>query len=110
LPLFDRAVLLSIRANLGDQVSQGSTVGSIQATDLLEALRALGADSTALCARVGLTEDTLRDPAARVPSSLLLALLERAGRQLRDPLIGLHAGARIQSRGPLFYLLLSARA
>ena len=89
-------------------MSQGSTVGSIQATDLLEALRALGADSTALCASIGLTETALRDPDARVPSSLLLALLERAVRRLRDPLVGLHAGARVQSRGPLFYLLLSS--
>ena len=106
--LFDRAVLLSNAAILEDQMSQGSTVASIQATDLLEALRALGADATALCASVGLTEDALRDPAARVPSSLLLALLERAGRQLRDPLVGLHAGARVQSRGPLVYLLFSS--
>ena len=108
--MFDRAFVLSVAANLEDQVSRGSTVGSIQVTDLLEALRALGADSAALCASIGLTETALEDPDWRVPSSRLPALLERAGRQLRDPLIGLHAGARIQSRGPLFYLLLSARA
>ena len=89
-------------------MSRGSTVGSIQVTDLLEALRALRADWTALCASIGLTETELRDPDARVPSSRLLTLLERAGRQLRDPVVGLHAGARIQSRGPLFYLLLSS--
>ncbi len=85
-----------------------SSVGNIQVVDLLEALRALGADTSALCASVGLSETALRQTDARVPSSRLLALLTCAERQLRDPLVGLHAGARAQPRGPLFYLLLSS--
>lgn len=86
----------------------GSTVGSTQAGDVLEALRGLGADATALGLSVGLSERTLQDPDARVPTALVLALFERAGRQLRDPLVGLHAGARVQTRGALFYLVLSS--
>lgn len=86
----------------------GSTVGNIQVVDLLEALRALGADPAALCASVGLSERGLHETDARVSSVRLLALLARAERQLRDPLVGLHAGARAQPRGPLFYLLLSS--
>src|SRR5262245_64956931 len=85
-----------------------STVGSIHVSDLLDALKALGADATALGASVGLTRKSLRDPEARIPSDRLLALFERAGRRLRDPLVGLHAGERVRTRGPLFYLLLSS--
>jgi AraC-like DNA-binding protein len=87
---------------------RSSTVGSIHVTDLLDALKALGADPAALSASVGLTERSLRDPDARVPSSRLLGLFERAERRLRDPSIGLHAGERVRTRGPLFYLLLSS--
>ncbi len=104
----DWVILLSIAASLVGFVRRGSTIGSIQVADLLEALRALGADPAALCVSVGLTESTLQNPTARVPSSRVLALFERAARQLRDPLVGLHAGARTQTRGPLFYLLLSS--
>src|SRR5262245_24224468 len=89
-------------------MSRSSTVGSIHISDLLDALRALGADSAALASSAGLTEKSLRDPEARIPSSRLLALFERAERRLRDPLIGLHAGERVYTRGPLFYLLLSS--
>lgn len=90
------------------RVSRTSTVGSINVTDLVDALGALGADSAALLASAGLTPKTLRDPDARVPSSRILALLEQAERQLHDPLVGLHAGERVRTRGPLFYLLLSS--
>ncbi len=89
-------------------MSRGSTVGSIQVADLLEALRKLGADPAALAATAGLTIPSTDDPIARVPSSQLVALLELAGRRLNDPLVGLHAGARAETRGPLFYLLLSS--
>ena len=100
--------MLSSAANSGVDVSPGSTVGSIQVADLLDALRKLGADPASLAAAVGVTVPSADDPGARVPSSLLLELLELAGRQLNDPLIGLHAGARAETRGPLFYLLLSS--
>jgi AraC-like DNA-binding protein len=86
----------------------GSTVASLQATVLLDALAALGADVKALRAAAGLSEKDLKDPEARIPSARFLKLLERAAWQLRDPMVGLHAGAKAQVRGPLFYLLLSS--
>jgi AraC-like DNA-binding protein len=89
-------------------MSGGSTVASIQATVLLDALAALGADVKALRAGAGISEKDLKDPEARIPSARFLKLLERAAWQLRDPMVGLHAGARAQVRGPLFYLLLSS--
>jgi AraC-like DNA-binding protein len=106
--LAKRATLLSNAANSRVDVSPGSTVGSIQVADLLEALRKLGADPASLAAAVGVTVPSADDPGARVRSSLLVELLELAARQLHDPLIGLHAGARAETRGPLFYLLLSS--
>jgi AraC-like DNA-binding protein len=87
---------------------RSSTVGSIHVSDLLDALRSLGADVDALRAGAGLTGQVLGDPDARIPSSVLLTLFERAARRLRDPLVGLHAGERVHTRGPLFYLLLSS--
>jgi AraC-like DNA-binding protein len=84
-----------------------STIGCINATDLLEALVSLGGDRRALMAAVGLAPEALEDPDARIPSSTLLALFEEASRRLRDPLVGLHAGEKVHTRGPLFYLLLS---
>jgi AraC-like DNA-binding protein len=89
-------------------MAAGSTIASIQATVLLDALGSLGADVKALRAASGLNERDLRDPDARIPSKHLLEILERASDQLRDPLVGLHAGARAHTRGPLFYLLLSS--
>jgi AraC-like DNA-binding protein len=88
-------------------MAKGSTVGTTQVADLLEALRKLGADPASLSASVGLTSSLLRDPSARVPSSRLVNLVELAAQRLGDPLIGLHAGACAETRGPLFYLLLS---
>jgi AraC-like DNA-binding protein len=93
---------------LEGRVARSATVGSINASDLLEALRRLGAAGPRLLRSVGLTPEDLRDPEARVPSSKVLALFETAERQLRDPLVGLHAGESVHTRGPLFYLLLSA--
>ena len=90
------------------RVSDESTVASIQATVLLEALAALGANVRTLRSGAGLSEKDLKDPEARIPSTRFLKLLDRAAWQLRDPLVGLHAGARAQVRGPLFYLLLSS--
>jgi AraC-like DNA-binding protein len=91
-----------------DRMPRSSTVGSIHVSDLLDALRSLGADADALRAGVGLTGALLANPDARIPSSILLTLFERAARRLRDPLVGLHAGERVHTRGPLFYLLLSS--
>jgi len=47
----------------------------------------------------------LPDVAARVPSARLLPIFDAAERASRDPLVGLHSGARVETRGPLFYLL-----
>jgi AraC-like DNA-binding protein len=84
-----------------------STVGCINASDLVEALHALGADRRALFAAAGLAASDLEDPDGRIPSASLLALLHEAAKRLRDPLVGLHAAERVHTRGPLFYLLLS---
>src|SRR5262245_50576820 len=89
-------------------MQRGSTVGSIHVSDLLEALQLMGADAAALRRGVGLTEISLRSPDARIPSYRLLGLFERAERRLGDPLVGLHAGERVRTRGPLFYLMLSS--
>ena len=89
-------------------MSRNSTVGAINVSDLVDALGALGADKAALLAGAGLTPKALRDPDTRIPSSSVLVLLELAERQLHDPVVGLHAGERVHTRGPLFYLLLSS--
>jgi AraC-like DNA-binding protein len=86
---------------------RSSTVGCINASDLVEALRVLGADRAKLLAAAGLTASDLEDPDGRLPSSRLLALLQEAARRLQDPLVGLHAAGKVHTRGPLFYLLLS---
>jgi AraC-like DNA-binding protein len=87
----------------------GSTASSINTTDLLDALVALGADRRRLLAGTGLGAEVFSDPDARVPSAKILTLFRLAEKQLRDPLVGLHAGKRVHPRGPLFYLLFSAR-
>ena len=89
-------------------MAAGSTIAGIQAIVLLDALGALGADIRALRAAAGLGEKDLQDPDARIPSRTFLKILERAAWMLQDPLVGLHAGARANTRGPLFYLLLSS--
>ncbi|HUD71892.1 MAG TPA: AraC family transcriptional regulator [Dongiaceae bacterium] len=87
----------------------GSTASSINTTDLLDALVVLGADRRRLLTGAGLGAELLADPDARVPSAKILNLFRLAEKQLRDPFVGLHAGRRVHPRGPLFYLLFSAR-
>ena len=84
-----------------------STIGCINASDLLEALQRLGADRRRLLAAAGLAPSDLENPDGRVPSSRMLGLFQEAARRLQDPLVGLHAAERVYTRGPLFYLLLS---
>jgi hypothetical protein len=43
-----------------------------------------------------------------VPAIFIRDLLDAAAREMGDPLVALHAGARVETRGPLFYLLLSS--
>ena len=88
-------------------MAKGSTAGGSQVADLFEALRSLGADPVALATRAGLPATAPQDLATRVPSSSLLRVLELAADALGDPLLGLHAGARVETRGPLYYLLMS---
>lgn len=85
-----------------------STVGGVQVADLLTALAGLGVATTSLYRAGGLKPSTLRDPAARIPAGVVVAVLAEAQRQTRDPLIGMRAGARAEPRGPLAYLLLSS--
>jgi AraC-like DNA-binding protein len=89
-------------------MSRETTVGALQVTDLFAALDGLGAASTALCRAVGLERGVLRDPAARVPARVVVALLAEAERRTRDPFVGLHAGERAEPRGPLIYLIMSS--
>jgi AraC-like DNA-binding protein len=85
-----------------------STVGGLQVADLVTALVGLGVASTSLYRAAGLKPSTLRDPSARIPAGVVVALLEEAQRRTRDPLIGLRAGACAEPRGPLAYLLMSS--
>lgn len=88
-------------------MSGGSTAGRTQVVDLLEALRGLGADAAGLARSAGIATEPLEDSDTRVPGACLVRLFELAAEALDDPLVGLHAGARVETRGPLFYLLLS---
>jgi AraC-like DNA-binding protein len=83
------------------------TVGALQVVDLLTALGALGLEPAVLCRAVGLAPAVLRDPAARVPAPVVVALFVEAERRTEDPLIGLHAGELTEPRGPFAYLIMS---
>lgn len=85
-----------------------STLGGVQVLDLLEALRVLGADPAELCHRAGVSQAGLQDPTVRVPSTRFVALFDAAERRLRDPVVGLHAGASVEPRGLLSYLLMAS--
>jgi AraC-like DNA-binding protein len=85
-----------------------STIGTTQAADLLNALQSLGADIERLRASVGWSRQALQDPHARIATAGMLSVFEQAARELRDPLVGLHAGIRVQTRGVLFYLVFSS--
>src|SRR5260370_11034856 len=98
---------MSTCARLEDSVRSGSTVGSIQTTDLLDALRALGADTSALSASAGLRSRELADPEARVDSTRAPKLFDPAAVALHDPSIGVHAGAMAHCRRPPPHLLTS---
>ena len=71
------------------------------------ALDALGANGAHLCDQAGIDRSRIDDPSARVPVANVVRLLDLAGEELDDPLVGVHAGLRLRPRGPLFYLLFS---
>lgn len=85
-----------------------STVGGVPVLDLLDALRTLGADPVESCRSAGLSPSRLRDPGARVPSAQIVALFRAAERRLRDPAVGLHAGACAEPRSLLSYLFMAS--
>jgi AraC-like DNA-binding protein len=82
--------------------------------DLLAALKSLGVPQRALYREIGPAASALRamtllrDPAARVPADVMVNLLAVAERYTGDPLVGVHAGARAEPRGPLAYLIMSS--
>jgi AraC-like DNA-binding protein len=91
----------------GIAVLQRPTTGGLQVLDVLTALRAIGVDPDSSCHAVGLRPRSLND-GARVPVDQVAALFAELERRTRDPLIGLHAGARAEPRGTLAYLLISS--
>jgi AraC-like DNA-binding protein len=96
--------MLSIRANLVKPISAGSTVARAAVDDFLAALRSIGFDPDGCPLYVGASTSEVD---SRVPASRLIAVLEDAAQALDDPLTGLRVGARAETRGPLFYLLMS---
>lgn len=75
---------------------------------MIEAFRTLGADPVELCRTAGLSQSGLRDPSVRVPSTQIVALFGAAERRLRDPVVGLHAGACAEARNLLSYLVMAS--
>lgn len=76
----------------------------MEMAELHAALRALGyADP-----RLAPDGPPASDTAARVPAGLAIRSLEAAEQALGDPLVGLRAGARVQPRGALVHLIMSA--
>ena len=104
----DLPVSLSIAADSSVPMAQGATIAAIQVADMLDVLRRLGVDVELLAKRFGLSAETADPDDIRVEALQTLALLEAAGRALQDPLIGLHAGAKRRTRGPMYYLMLSS--
>jgi AraC-like DNA-binding protein len=88
-------------------MAEGATIGAGQVFDLLDALRRIGADASGLAASAGIGVVSPDVPSARVAAERVVDLLDRAAAALGDPLLGLHAGARAETRGPLYYLVLS---
>lgn len=86
-----------------DGASQAS-FGAMEMAELQAALHTLGYVDAGLAHR----EIPLNDTAARVPASLAIESLEAAERLLNEPLVGLRAGARVQPRGALVHLIMSA--
>jgi AraC-like DNA-binding protein len=89
-------------------MARPATMAGVAVLDLLKALRHLGLSTPSLCRAVGLETGLLEEAPARVPTRTVTRLLALAAHRAKDPWIGLHAGARAQPRGPLFYLALSS--
>ncbi|MGH7894404.1 MAG: AraC family transcriptional regulator [Candidatus Binatia bacterium] len=89
-------------------MTQHATIGGVHLLDLLDALGGLGVEPRSLWRGVSGNRAGLPDPEERVPVQLVTRLFAEAERLTRDPFVGLHAGQRAESRGPLDYLFLSS--
>ena len=76
--------------------------------DLLDAIDGLGVEPRSLWRKVSRDRDGLPEPDERVPVEMMTGLFAEAERLTGNPFVGLHAGQRAQSRGPLDYLFLSS--
>lgn len=63
---------------------------------VIEAFDAIGLDSDALCAEVGMDRAVLTDPTTRYPRDVVGRLWRAAAAASEDRFIGLHAGTRVQ--------------
>ena len=88
-------------------MSDAIEFGGTQVRDMVDGLRAVGADMDALLRTTGLDPAALGD-GSRIPGRTVLDLLDEAARRTSDPSIGLRAGMRAPVRGPLLYLVLSS--
>ena len=89
-------------------MTKHATVGGIHVLDLLNALGSLGVEPQRLWRAVSGDRGALPDPEERVPVDMVTGLFAEAERLTGDPFVGLHAGQRAESRGPLDYLFLSS--
>jgi AraC-like DNA-binding protein len=89
-------------------MARPATVAGINVLDLLEALRSLGLGSRRLCQAAGLDLGAVRGADARVPIETMLRLFTEAERLAHDPLVGLHAGERVEPSGLIAYLVMSS--
>jgi AraC-like DNA-binding protein len=85
-----------------------STIGAGPVADLIAALAGLGVGSESLCRAAGLEPSALEATAARLPARLIVQLFSEAERATGDRFVGLHAGQRLEPRGPLAYLLMAS--
>lgn len=85
------------------------SVASFWLEYLLDAALHHGVDLSAELVRLGVTDDQLESPQARVPLRVEHQLLLKALRETNDPLFGLHMGERIRPRfmGELGYASMS---
>lgn len=108
LPIRDNLLSHSAIERFARREEAGGTIGGIQVLQIVEAVRALGADERELVDLVGMELDDLGDPWVRLPRSVALRSFALAERATGDRLIGLHAGERSRFRGPLAHLFASA--
>ena len=86
------------------------TVASFWTEYLLDAALHAGVDLSEALIRLGVSEEDLESPAARIPLSVENRLLEHAVARSGDPLFGLHMGEGIRPRfmGELGYASMSS--